>query len=317
MNRQQIDRLNRYMKVKRFFTTNIAELSGFTALLPFIDDYYELLTAIFESETEAGTDISGYAEDKAAKREKALLQALKVGAAAIAKFSIDGDENSLRQMNYDERTLRKMRDIDLYVRIRRIYAQANPVKTQLTAYNITEANVDELKTVNDAFFDAIGAPAEARMVQGDFNKESARLMEEVRKLVRSKIKPLMRTLKAVNRQLYDYFEISLRIDNTGSRKFQGMEMKTIALEGGESKMAAATPQPGANPKLYIKNMGPGSFILCTAAEQTASCAMGFNFHGSDSFFGYWSQLGMLNLPYIILTNTSRSATEVKFGMKEG
>ena len=209
----QTDKLGMYEKVLLFLTTFAAELAGVTQIAGITTELEGNIDAITEAESIASEDTTGFTIQKKQAREALEGITLKVSQAAAAYFLSIGLPGKLKLSDYTKSELENARDNDLYVKSKKLWNLADPIKANLSAFNSGPAEVDDLNTAKEAFFDIIQLPASKRGEKTASGKDVEELMAETDELLNG-LDIYMNTFSA-NENLYSQYKSARAIDLSG------------------------------------------------------------------------------------------------------
>ena len=318
MNTPQKDKLNMFLKVRTFLINNSLALAVLAIIATIQDEFEDIIQKILDDEGEASEDLSGYRDLKEQKQLVVKNQGLKVARAATLYFALTAPD-PIKQKKVDllKSEIDNMRDTDLYARIRKLFAIVDPVKALIVAPDFAAADVTNLNTWNEEYFEVLEAPQDARSLRSSFNKSVDRELVKGSELLEKKLDIAMATFASGNLQLYQYYLSNRLIDDTGSRsELSGFELETFTLAAGLSFSLGEAPAP--EHLIYIKNNGPTSLGLCLQPIPNGNCG------GSPSrvmvdgeeYLGTFADLGVgLGPGFLTLTNMGTSQITVRAGSK--
>ncbi len=317
MNTPQKDKLNMFLKVRTFLFNNTDALSVLALIVTLRDELVAIINATIDAEGESSEDISGYTDLKEERHELVLKQALKVGRASALYFTFTSpDPVKFKKVDLLKSEIDGMRDTDLYTRVKKLFTIADPIKTLIVAPDFTDADVTNLQTLNESYFEVLEAPQDARSQRSSFNKEADRLLIKGDKLLVEKLDIAMATFAAGNQQLFEYYKSDRLIDDTGSRsELSGFDLQTYTIPGGSSISFGTAP--AQNEKVYIKNNGPSSIGLCIQPTAVGNCtAPPRVIVQGEEFLGFFNDLGLGSDPgYVIITNLGAQEITIRAGLK--
>lgn len=315
MTTDQKDHFNMFLKVQTFLVNNETALAVLAIVGTLQIAFGKIIDAIVVAEGDASEDISGSTELKRMRQDAVKLQALKVARAATLYFTLSEDPVTLRKIDLLKSELDSMRDTDLYVRVKKLFEICDPVKALIDAPDFVPADVTQLDSLNEKYFEVLEAPQDARSLRSSYNQEVDRQLALGQLLLKDKLDVAMATFEASNKQLYDYYLSARRIDNTGSRnELSGFDIQTKTIAGNGSIVFG--PVPEVDMQVYIANGGPSSIVICETATAADSCSTGNFILPEDEYLGTYSGLGISGGNFVVVTNTGAMQVTVKLGTKK-
>ena len=320
MTTPQKDFLNMLMKVKAFFVNNAAAVAGFVLLTPMIAKVSDFVTDIIAADAEASRDITGAAEDKEEVERELAAVAADVAASLSLYYAANGDRKGLREVDETDSSLKNLRDSDLATAVVLILKRIDPVITaQLEAdYNLTAGSVGALATKLDEYYVIIKDPQNERSESSAYNKDVDKLIDDSREHLEEKLDRAMLTYRQSNRLLWDYYQSSRLIDDTGSRnELSGFEVQTITINAGATIAVDTLPTDGSidDLSIYFKNNGPGILEIGTSNSNTGPLEGTQNLPASEEILSKFSQTGLTALQYLLVRNPSGQQVVFKYGRK--
>jgi len=318
MDTPQKDRFNMYLKVRTFLINGSASLSVLALIATLQAQFEAIIQDIIDAEGESSEDITGYAVLKKQKQDAALAQGLKVARAATLYYTTNSDPVLLKKVDLLKSELVNMRDTDLYVRLKKVFTIADPIKALIVAPDFAAADVTLLNTLNEEYFEVLNAPQDARSLRSSFNKAVDKLLNKGNDLLENQLDVAMDTFVAADEVLYNYYKSSRLIDNTGSRsELSGFDLATLTIPGNTSVSFANVPPQDWS--VYVKNNGPSSLAICIRPNANDTCVGGsdtFNQLQGEEYLGAFSGLGIGSGPgYVIITNLGAMQITVRAGWK--
>ena len=242
MKDKQTNRVNSLIKSSDFLSDHAADLVVIAQLPPLAA---QLATLIQDIETAAGKgklDLTGVAEHKSIVKQKLLDQMLKVARGAAAYYLSTDNKPKLRIVDLKPSELKRKRDNDLFAIAKELHQMA--VADGAFYIYITPADIANLDTLKEDFFDIIQNPKRELEIAAQYNALINPLIAQGYKL-REHIDIYMRTFIAGNALLYNEWEASMSIDDTGAKKptaytltltvpantIQTIDYSSVALQG--------------------------------------------------------------------------------------
>lgn len=227
MDDKQQNRLNMFIKTADFLGNHSVALAPVTQIATLKTALDTKIAAIIDADGEAGSDTSGFTIQKSLGRDHLEYIVLKVSRAVAAYGLSLGDPGMLKLADYTKSEIESKRDTDLYVKAKQLYKIAHPVEALLAGFNSGPADVTELKTRMDAFFDVLQLPEEKRGEKKASGLEVDMLFTEAEeKLFMLDI--YMQTFEAVDSTLYNTYLSARAIDESGGGS-QNSKSGTVAM----------------------------------------------------------------------------------------
>ena len=308
------------LKVKTFFTNNATAVAGFTLLVSRIPQITTFIEGIIEADAEASRDNTGVAEDKQEVENELVVLAADVAASATLYFEDTGNRTALSRVDETESALKNLRDSDLATNIVLMQKLITPVIAAAleSSYNLTPGSVLALATKLEEYFEFIKSPQDARSESSSFNKKADKLIDESREYLIEKIDRPMLTYRQSNRQLWDYYQGSRLIDDTGSRnELSGFDVRTITINAGATITVDTLPTDGSidDLSIYFKNNGPGILEIGTSNNNSGPLEGIQTLPASEELLKKFSQTGLPALQYLLARNPSGQQMVFKYGKK--
>lgn len=214
MNDYQEDKLGMYEKILAFLLNFATELTGVSQIAGIATALEDKLDDITDAQSVVGSDTSGYTMEKDEARKELTEITLKVSRAAAAYFLSIGNVGKIKLSDYTPTELEKSRDNDLYAKAKKLFKVADPVKANLTGFNSGPADVTDLDTSKETFFDIIQLPATKRGEITASVKDIDKLMGETDQQL-DLLDIYMATFAATNANMYSQYQSARAIDLSG------------------------------------------------------------------------------------------------------
>lgn len=195
--------------------------AAWAALVPYANAttaFKDKIVAIEAEVAKQGTDLEGYALDKAAKKEKMVQKGLAI-ANQVYAYAEDNDDAVLREkMDVSYSDLTAPRDAVIAQKCQVIHDEANAVIASIGAYGVVAADLTALETLIDAYEAVISAPRTAITVRKGATEAIETLIKEGTTILTNRMDKLMSEFKDSNPDFYqEYFDARIVV-NTGSKK---------------------------------------------------------------------------------------------------
>lgn len=230
----QENHLSMYIKVDTFLGNNAAALAGVTQIAGLKTDLETLIDNITTSAGLVTDDTTGYAIDKTNKREELEAIMLKVSRATAAYYISIDNAQGFKTADYTPSQLHAVRDSELYSRAKRLFNVATPISASLVGFNSSAADVADLDTKKEAFFEVLEAPRSKRGEKSAAVKDLEIYFEDGSSLLFF-LDAYMDTFAAVNTNLYNQYLSARAIDDLGGGGGSGEDI----IETVQDNIAAA------------------------------------------------------------------------------
>jgi hypothetical protein len=252
MNDTEIEHVGMFVKVKTFLNRKAAQLVATPIINATLQPAFNAkLQDILEEDEDASSTITGNTEFKRQLRINVENRAFEVGAAVTAYYTIIEPNPVLSEKcNYQRSDLTRMRDMVLYVKGAKIHEIADPIKSQLTAFGITDTDVDNFATALAAYFADLENPRDAIGERAASGKQVERLIEQTFDMLETQLDVVMKVYAQRDPELYDYYQNARKIDQTGGGAIPD-EDEEIIISAGQWLNAPLPPEITANSRLVV------------------------------------------------------------------
>lgn len=212
MTDDQENKLSMYIKVSDFLEAKAATLADITQIADIQTALDENIEDITTAEGTASSDTTGFTQQK--KNASVALQTImiKVSRAAASYFFTINNPGMLKLADYLPSELLRLRDGELYIRAKQLFKIADPVKANLTGFKSGPADVADLDTKKEAYFNVLQLPEAKRTEKTASGKDVDKEMADTDKLLEG-LDLLMSNFEADNLNLYNQYLSSRAIDN--------------------------------------------------------------------------------------------------------
>lgn len=230
MNSKDEARLSMYQAVIDYLKKN----PTITATLP---QYPETLAALELNITnllklgqELNSDRSGVAKTKKEQEAEIELKSANLSGKMFAFARLEKNNELLTLININITTLKRSKDNDLVSHALKLCDAADLNLPKLAPYQVTAAEVTELRTVCGAFLTNIPKPNEARKDKKEVRSQFQKLLKETDELLVT-MDTIMLIVRYSNAEFYAHYTSSRVIVTTGSRKLAVMCKITHGITG--------------------------------------------------------------------------------------
>jgi len=236
MNSKKENRLSMYLVLRDFLDKNTA----ITAVLPNFADFNTALNdgivKIHQIRELQELDKRGLAKGKMKLKDQLVFKALDVSRKTVAYAGFIGDTELFNEVNYSDTELRRCADTVLYDRARIIHDRAETNAPALAAYGVTPADLIELQSFVEAYYDAIPKPRIGIADKKQATEQLEAAFKDVDNAI-SQIDVLIEVVRASQPLFFSGFQTARTIVDNGSGK--------IALRGKVTDNATGNPLFGA------------------------------------------------------------------------
>lgn len=215
MNNQQENKFSMYVKVASYLEDHATALSGVTQITDIKSELDTRILNITTADGIATSDTTGYTVQKANAEGALRARILSVGRAASAYFLSIGNLGLMEEVDHRPSELDALRDTELYVRGKKLFDVADPVKTNLSGFNSGPTDVAALNTTADAYYLILELPKRKTEIKSSQAREVVRQMEAT-DLLLGNLDIYMDTFADTQPLLFDEYKSARSIDDTGS-----------------------------------------------------------------------------------------------------
>jgi len=289
MNTNLKDKLGMYLKVQDNLMDHASDYASHPRIAGASKELDVKIAAIFEAASRFDLDNTGVTEDKALKRVRLEELVYKVGKALKSLADETPGKTLKNRVTFSLGEIQQMRDADLHLKALQLKQFAQTHITALAEFRILPADIDLLDGVRDEFLVQIPNPKdenEARVVAGI---ELDTLFAETDILL-SKIDDYLDTYRFEQPLLWEEYQLSRSIDQTGSRKQKaGIEgslapgqlkevfnmdyqsgRKFIIRNSGNIPFSFSLNQLNTGMGTYVVELGPDNFKSILSSELNPS-----------------------------------------------
>ena len=214
MDDKQLNKLNMFIKTADFYRDHSADLISVTQLAGLKTELSDLIDQIVDADGDADSDTSGFTIQKSDERTNVEGLTLKVSRALAAYGLSIGKPGLVRLADYNPSELGSKRDNDLYVKSKKLWERADPVKALLSGFNSGPTDVNNLDIALQEYFAVLQLPEEKRGEKKASGLEVDTLFKDADDVVQQ-MDIYMQTFEAVNSLLYNTYLSARAIDDNG------------------------------------------------------------------------------------------------------
>lgn len=320
MNSKQEDRYGMFLKVDFYLVAQALLLAFNPAIAATRTVLNSLINAIAQADSTATRDISGFTVAKNEHRTSLLQLFKKVRAGLMAYYTNDPDPKKKLIIDFTDTAIDNFRDPEIYIKTDQLLDLALPIKALLVSSGVTEAEVDSLKTLNDAWpaMEPLGRMEEA--VNKASRKDVSLFIEQTDNLLDKTLDSYMKVVQYNNPNLYSQYQTARMIDDSGGGSdSSGYDVTNITIVAGASYLlpvGSSTIPPELD--VYFRVVSSGATIkVCTTNLPAMPCASGYDLVAGVTFKGLFSTLGLdMNMSNVQLTNPGATDVVLRVGIKD-
>ena len=254
MNDIQLEHLGMFVKVKTFLSNKSSELTPTPIVGSSLQDTLtNLINKILSEDETASGNISGNTELKRQLRQKVEDQGYEVAAACVAYYTITVPNPVLRaKCAYELSALQRMRDADLYVKIKVVQEIAEPIAANLLPFGVDATDVSDLNETLKEYFLNIQGPRDAIGERAASGKQVERLIEQTIEFLDTQLDVVMKYYVTNNAELHDYYLNARAIDQTGGGPVPDADY-TETMASGQFLGGPCPPEINANSHIVVTN----------------------------------------------------------------
>lgn len=319
MDSQQEDKIGMFMKSDSFLTDNATTLAVNPAFGTIQTKLAANIEAIVQADSTATRNLAGLTIAKGEKRELLDKAILTIAAACRGYYTTNHDPYQKSLVTITPTQVLRTRDADIIVLADKIHDVANPIKNALTPWNVTDADVDGLLTLVNAY-----RPTVIKRSREQDRSEVAGTQVDVffadtDKLLREECDDHMAVYEFTNNALFLEYKLARAIDDSGGNSgSEGYEVNNFTVPAGGSIIVPTGPDPlRPDLDLYLRAIN-GSVLVCSTDLPASPCipAAAYPLQQGITFKGAVSNLGIdLNKTHLQFTNPGLTDVKVRAGVK--
>ena len=151
MTDRQRDKLNMYVLVKDFLLASATITNRWAAFAALFASFTDMVTQIFTISGQQNDDNTGITKQKSQVQLKLIDIIEDISVKCMAYATVAEDVAFLSLIKYSRGTLLRMADAELVKTAETFHANVLPKFTQVADYDLTQAELDELIVLKDAF----------------------------------------------------------------------------------------------------------------------------------------------------------------------
>lgn len=204
------------LKVKNFGIKNLTAMAAIPSLALLFAQLTTLINALINADKGSRADLTGYAMEKAVKRNvlEAICEKLSNALAAYGAMNNSfvlqkrADFNASQWYSFSEENLMSEALI--------VKDLATPVGAALAPFGAGVADITALDTALTAFTAIVNEPTLNIDIRKEDNKKIVQISGEIKDLFNDKLDVVMKVLKSSNPTLYNLYISARAIDENGS-----------------------------------------------------------------------------------------------------
>lgn len=227
-----------YRLLREIFSQNKTEfgkLPNFTSYESVFNTHYDTLASLRPEQFLITSDSTAL---KVENRDK-----LEAKAILVCKFlNIYATINNLSQLktetDYTKTEIKRMKDGELTEFVDALLIRADEHKAQTTVYNVTEADITELKALNDQFKSSIPKPSINRLNNREYNNAVNDCHDNIEESLNN-IDLVVELISVTNSALYDKYKSARKVTVRGTRSI-AVKINVMDANGNPVKGAQVT-----------------------------------------------------------------------------
>lgn len=236
--------------------TNLAIWQADTDLSAFITQLGANIDNILSFGTVQETDTTGTAAHKRLTKYDLITAMLKVIDGTVAHTVVTGDVELQNAVNFTLTDLVRSRDTILVERAALIYQKAWPLRVQLVARRVSEADITLVNTLKDEYYSLLPQPRDTIVTTKGATSDLSLKIRETSGLLQNKIDLLIRPYRTDYPDFVrDYFNARI-IVNIGTRRGSksAMVFGTVCIAGTKIPLPGVTITPAGSEKHFTTNI---------------------------------------------------------------
>lgn len=274
MDDSQIEQAGMFIKVKTFLNKKATELAATPIIASTIQAALNsAIDKVFTEDEDASADVSGSTEVKRELRQQVEGGGFEIGAACVAYYTMTVPDPRLRvKCEYERNDLVRMRDVDLYVKMKALHEIADPIKALLSGFGVTGTDVDDFGTAVNDFYAELEGPKDAIGERAASGMQVDRNIDAVKEILVKQLDVVMKYYVINNAELHDYYLRARAIDQTGGGPIPD-EDEEITITSGTFSSSPALPEVVATSRIVVTN---GASNACDLKYGFSNIPAGFS-----------------------------------------
>lgn len=306
-----------YLKVDLFLVINAIALGFNPAIAIVRTALNSLINAIAQADSTATRDITGYTEAQKAHKADLLLHFKIVRAGLMGYYTGNLDPAKKLIIDHTDTAIDEFRNAEIYIKTDQLLDIAIPVKALLVPFGVTEAQVDALETLNNAW----PAIEPSNRMEQALNKASGeevdRLMLQTETLLDKTLDSYLKIVQYNDPVLHSQYLTARMIDDSGGGSgSDGYNVETLTIPAGGSIILPVSNGP-IEPltDIYLRAVNQKVFV-CTTDLPASPCVVGYELIAGQTFKGAIQGMGLdLMKQNLQLTNPGPDDAKVRAGKK--
>ena len=230
MNRKEINLFNMSRATEQFIVNNYEVLKAYQ---PVIDSYNRLKAGnvvLDELHKTQSVDTKVKSGLKSKEKEELDVLTFKVTDAMTA-YAVSNKDAELRMLAYtDKSTLKRLREVDYYVKIQAIYKAALPIADKLALWGVIPADVELLNTTSVSRMNRTPDIRNLKVITKQASTDIHHKILEVRDEIQNTLDALMKPLSTLQPTLYGQYMNARTIVETSASQTKKTEDTTVVLK---------------------------------------------------------------------------------------
>lgn len=316
MNSNQEDEFGMFVTTDLFLGDRAAEMTANPVIAIIKGKINTNISDIVQADSTATRNLAGFATAKNQKRTQVEQRILAIAGATRGYFtSVVPDETKKALVRLTKSQVEEARDSDVIVIADRVHDVADPIKTLLTPYEITDTQVDGLPLLVDEYRVILQGPRREETVSARAGLEVDNEFNDTRSEL-STLDDNMAVYEYTKPLLFQEYKMCRAIMNSGGNSgSDGYDVSIITIPAGG---ALVLPIEIGNPDIdvYFRVIGSGSGAVLSTSLDNNPSTPSYILQAGVTFKGAISGLGLdLSRPKFVAHNPGTSTIVVRAGGK--
>jgi hypothetical protein len=211
MNARQENKLSMYLTVQKVCRQHEKDWQHLTAALPMVAEFDRCIADIQQTLRRQSALLTGVSLDKSGLQKAMGEKAYTVAQAVVAFANVQRDTELAARLDRSFTDYTRGRDTVQKELAEQVLENARPLQAQLEAYGVTEAQLNELEAVVNAFADKIGAPRAAITGRREATQTLSGCFTNTDDLLNNRLDKVFEQLRAT--QFYKNYKAARRLVN--------------------------------------------------------------------------------------------------------
>ncbi|HLG36348.1 MAG TPA: hypothetical protein VI757_15830, partial [Bacteroidia bacterium] len=208
---------------------------------------------LFQNDSIATRPLGGFTIMKANASTDLVNKVLLVRAGCVGYYTANPNPGKMAIVNFPDMDITKVEDSKRYVKADQVHDVADPIKLLLGPYQVTDADVDAIPTLKQAYKDVLQLPQNEKAISKAAGQERDRVKNVCFDKTLVHLDGYLLPYKYTNAVLYSRYSSARAIDNSGGgADTNGYDVHNYPLAPGESVSFMA--QVAGVQQLYFRQL---------------------------------------------------------------